>query len=121
MRYNNTRDDRLLQVDHIRPKQPLQGKAGSDELYNLAILCPPCNNAKSNVKTLELLRVHNDEKGFLYVETLDGLVELGDREHFAINRILELEKKGATRKTLQHIFRIILHGKLTVRNPPKER
>ena len=118
-RYNTTQDERLLQLDHIRPKQPLRGAAGSDELYNLAILCPPCNIVKSNDKTLEQLRRHNNERGFLYVESIDDLVELGEREQFAIRRIFELANKGETVKTLQHIFKITMQGDLTVRNPPR--
>lgn len=117
-RYNTTQDERLLQLDHIRPKKPLRGVAGSDELYNLAILCQPCNNVKHNNKTLEQLRSHNNERGFLYVESVDDLVQLGEREHFAIRKIFELAKKGETVKTLQRIFKITMQGHLTVTNPP---
>ena len=116
-RYNNTQDVRLLQLDHIRPKQPPEGKAGSDELYNLAILCPPCNIAKSNDQTLEQLRKDNGEKGFLYVGSVDHLTELDEREHFAIRMIFEREENGETKKTLQHIFRMTIRANGTVSNP----
>ena len=113
-RYNGTQDEGLLQIDHIRPKRPLQGKAGTDELYNLAILCPTCNLAKSNTKTLEQLREHNRQRGFLYVESVNELVELDEREQFAIREIFNREWNGETRKTLQDIFGIIIRANGTV-------
>ena len=114
-RYSGTQDQGLLQLDHIRPKRPSFGKAGSDELYNLAILCPTCNGAKSNSKTLEQLRRVNDEKGLLYVESISNLVELDGREQYAIREIFQHEESGHTRKMLQDIFGMIIQATGTSR------
>lgn len=48
-----------LQVDHIRARKAKYGIAGDDELYNLALLCGPCNRRKSNTMTMGGLRWSN--------------------------------------------------------------
>ena len=69
-------DPRKLEVDHIRAKNYAFGVAGNDEMYNLGLLCGPCNLKKSNKLTLEQLREYNAQNGFLYVSHTDRLVDL---------------------------------------------
>ena len=48
-------DIRYLELDHIFPGS----EGGSNELPNRALLCNPCNRAKSNTRTLTALRREN--------------------------------------------------------------
>ena len=54
-------DQRYLDLDHIRPKSD----GGSNQIYNRALLCRPCNGAKSNRMTLSDLRNANRKAGYL--------------------------------------------------------
>ena len=118
-RTDGRRDPRYLEVDHIRPRS----SEGSDELYNIAILCSPCNRRKGDRMTLEQLRQMNAEEGDLYCVDFNDLIDLSDRERAIISKIIELAEKGETKKTLQEIFRIEVNASLTVRTPtlPEER
>ena len=107
------RDPRYLEIDHIRP----QSNKGSSELYNIAILCPPCNRRKSNRLTLEQLRQMNAERGDLYCDDINDLIDLSDRERAAIAKIVELAARGETKKILQDIFRAEMHAVLTAHPP----
>jgi len=44
-----------LQVEHIHPKNPRKGGAGSNRVSNLAIACAPCNQDKGNRPIEEFL------------------------------------------------------------------
>ena len=48
-------DPRYLQLDHVDPK----ADGSSNHLDNQALLCQPCNLAKSNKLTLGALRREN--------------------------------------------------------------
>ena len=52
-------DARYLELDHVTPKSD----GGSNHLDNRALLCKPCNLAKSNRKTLSQLRRDNMREG----------------------------------------------------------
>ena len=54
-------DERYLQLDHIDPK----ADGGSNHLDNRALLCQPCNQAKSNRITISQLRRQNTKDGHL--------------------------------------------------------
>ena len=54
------RDSRILQVDHRDPK----AAGGSDAYVNLTLLCPPCNQIKSDQLTLVGLQDYNKRNGF---------------------------------------------------------
>ena len=54
-------DERYLQLDHVDPK----ADGGSNHLDNRALLCQPCNQAKSNKLTLGALRRENIKQGHL--------------------------------------------------------
>ena len=54
-------DQRYLELDHIDPRSG----GGSNELDNRALLCTPCNLAKSNKLTLTGLWKQNRKKGYL--------------------------------------------------------
>lgn len=53
-----------LEVDHIRPR----ADGGADSLYNLVLLCRPCNARKSARITLTGLREKNRKDGFMVQE-----------------------------------------------------
>ena len=55
-------DDRHLELDRNQPK----AGGGSNNLDNRAMLCGPCNRAKSNILTLAGLRKENKRKGHWY-------------------------------------------------------
>ena len=63
---------------------------GDDELYNLALLHRTCNGLKGNRLTLEELRRHNGEHGWLYVEKAGDLVDLVEAQQFAVREILQV-------------------------------
>lgn len=54
-------DERYLQIDHVEPKSD----GGSNHLDNRALLCQPCNQAKSNRITISELRYRNTKEGHL--------------------------------------------------------
>ena len=54
-------DPRHLVLDHILPKKD----GGSNDLDNRALMCGPCNLAKSNQLTLSALRRQNRKEGYL--------------------------------------------------------
>ena len=54
-------DDRVLQVDHKLPKSD----GGSDAYDNLTLLCPPCNQIKSDWYTLGRLQELNEQAGHM--------------------------------------------------------
>ena len=54
-------DERYLQLDHVDPK----ASGGSNQLDNRALLCQPCNLAKSDKLTLKALRQENTKNGHL--------------------------------------------------------
>ena len=54
-------DERYLQLDHVEPK----ADGGSNHLDNRALLCQPCNHAKSNRITISELRRRNTKEGHL--------------------------------------------------------
>ncbi len=89
-RPNGTLDLTLLEVDHIRARHPTDGVPGDDELYNLALLHRTCNGVKGNRLTLEELRHHNGENGWLYVEKDADLVDLVEAQDFAVREILQI-------------------------------
>lgn len=64
-------DERYLHLDHISPKS----EGGSDDIGNLALLCQPCNDKKSNTMSLEGLRQANKSKGLMKTDELIDLVE----------------------------------------------
>ncbi|MFX0066889.1 MAG: HNH endonuclease [Candidatus Hermodarchaeota archaeon] len=45
-----TSGDRILEVDHVVPRQPERGQAGSNRMTNLVIACRTCNEAKGNTQ-----------------------------------------------------------------------
>ena len=53
---------KYLELDHILP----YSEGGSNELFNRAMLCKPCNLAKSNTMTLTALRRQNKKAGDWY-------------------------------------------------------
>ncbi len=57
----HTPDDRYLQLDHVDPK----ADGGSNHLDNRALLCQPCNGAKSNRITMSQLRRENIKSSHL--------------------------------------------------------
>ncbi|MFX0062985.1 MAG: RNA-guided endonuclease IscB, partial [Candidatus Hermodarchaeota archaeon] len=42
--------DTILEVDHVIPRQPTRGQAGTDRISNLVIACRACNEAKGNTQ-----------------------------------------------------------------------
>ena len=84
MRPNGSYDLTLLEVDHIRARNP-EGEltSGNDEIYNLALLHRTCNGIKRNNMTLEELRSHNVRNGLLYVASERQLVDLYEANQFA--------------------------------------
>ena len=54
-------DERYLQLDHVDAK----ADGGSNHLDNRALLCQPCNHAKSNRVTIGELRRRNTKEGHL--------------------------------------------------------
>ena len=54
-------DERYLELDHVDPK----ADGGSNHLDNRALLCKPCNGAKSNNLTMGALRRQNTKEGHL--------------------------------------------------------
>ena len=58
-----TPDERHLQLDHVNPTA--DGGSGFNHLDNRALLCGPCNLAKSNKLTLDALRRENIRQGHL--------------------------------------------------------
>ena len=54
-------DERYFQLDHVDPK----ADGGSNHLDNRALLCQPCNQAKSNRITMSQLRRENTKSGHL--------------------------------------------------------
>lgn len=87
-RPNGTLDETLLEVDHIRARNPVTGVQGDDELYNLALLHPTCNRVKRNKMTLEELRQHNTVNALLYVESVGQLVDVFAATQYAHEQIL---------------------------------
>ena len=67
--------------------------------------------------TLEELRDHNVVKDWVYVKDVDHLVNIDDRESYAINQIFEVSRKGQTNTTLQQIFRIEMTANATLTGP----
>lgn len=43
-----TSGDPILEVDHVVPRQPEEGQAGTNRITNLVIACRTCNEAKGN-------------------------------------------------------------------------
>ena len=110
---DGSRDPRYFEVDHIRA----QADKGSSELYNLAILCTPCNLRKGNRMTLEQLRQMNAERGDIYCAAVSDLINLDDRVLATIRKTIELAQRGETKKPLQEIFNIEMQASLTVTEP----
>ena len=54
-------DPRYLELDHIEP----QSESGSNHIHNRALLCKPCNLEKSDRMTLQGLRSHNKQSGYM--------------------------------------------------------
>ena len=54
-------DEQYLELDHVDPK----ADGGSNHLDNRALLCKPCNGAKSNNLTMGALRRQNTKDGHL--------------------------------------------------------
>ncbi len=48
-------NDTILNVEHVIPKKPKRGIAGTDRISNLAISCRTCNEEKSNLQPEEWL------------------------------------------------------------------
>ena len=67
-------DERYLELDHVDPK----ADGGSNHLDNRALLCKPCNGAKSNNLTMGALRRQNTKDGHL--EKPPG-TKRGDDDH----------------------------------------
>lgn len=94
-RPNGSLDDTLLEVDHIRARRSTEGKAGNDELYNLALLHRTCNGIKRNKLTLEQLREYNELNGLLWVTSKDDLIDLYEAVEFAQEQIaMHVAKHG---------------------------
>lgn len=91
-RPNGSLDLSLMEVDHIRAKRSAEGTRGDDELYNLAILHRSCNLKKSNKMSLEELRKYNAENGFLYVDSINELVDLFEVVRYSVQ---ELSRRAA--------------------------
>ena len=87
-RPNGSLDATLLEVDHIRARNPAEGIQGDDELYNLALLHRTCNLIKRNQLTLQDLRSYNADNGYLYVNTTSDLVDLFEAQQFASQEII---------------------------------
>ena len=87
-RPNGSLDATLLEVDHIRARNPAEGTQGDDELYNLALLHRTCNLIKRNQLTLQDLRSYNADNGYLYVNTTSDLVDLFEAQQFASQEII---------------------------------
>ena len=77
-------DPRYLDLDHIRPKSD----GGSNQIYNRALLCRPCNGAKSNRMTLSDLRRANRKAGYLKGEHSIDLQEAGAWAEAAFHEFL---------------------------------
>lgn len=58
-------DPRYLQLDHNAPRS----SGGLNHITNRILLCGPCNNAKSDDKTLIGLRKYNKKNGFMVAES----------------------------------------------------
>ena len=95
-RPNGSLDTTLLEVDHIRARNPAEGTQGDDELYNLALLHRTCNLIKRNRLTLQDLRTYNADNGYLYVSTTSELVDLFEAQQFANQEIIRhVTEQGA--------------------------
>ena len=80
---------RMLDVDHIWAKRDANTDVGgSDELYNLALLCRPCNGTKGNRLTLDDLRRKNGGEQRSY-KGLKDMVHLGKAIQFPNERIMQ--------------------------------
>ena len=80
----DTLTERQLVLDHIVP----QVDGGSDEIYNRALICFPCNSKKGDRLTLSALRTVNKEKAHAVV--LKGALRW-TREHFLKSLTQQLE------------------------------
>ena len=60
-------DSRFFELDHREPRSA----GGSNELYNRAVLCGPCNARKSDRMNLLQLRRENEREKQLYGELID--------------------------------------------------
>ena len=89
LRPNGTIDETLLEIDHIRAKKANEGKQGSDELYNLALLHRTCNGIKRNKLTLEELRDHNIKNELLWVNGKEELIDLYEVTEHANEQIIK--------------------------------
>ena len=76
--------ERQLVLDHIIP----QVEGGSDEIYNRALLCSPCNSKKGDRLTLSNLRKENNVK--THPVDLKGALPW-TREHFLKSFTKQLE------------------------------
>ena len=60
-------DARFFELDHREP----HSAGGSNEIYNRAVLCGPCNGRKSNQMNLLQLRNQNEREGQIYGPLID--------------------------------------------------
>ena len=80
----DTLTERQLVLDHIVP----QVDGGSDEIYNRALLCSPCNSKKGDRLTLSALRTETKVKA--HPVDLKGAL-MWTREHFLKSLTKQLE------------------------------
>ena len=50
-------DDPVLNIDHVVPRRPRSGPAGTNRVHNLVIACRTCNKAKDNLELQEWFRL----------------------------------------------------------------
>ena len=85
-------DKEYLELDHIRPKSD----AGSNELFNRAPLCGPCNRRKSNRIGLGELRRINRKAGRWHGKTpIDVRADLNHAMDWAMGILETRVKQGA--------------------------
>ena len=81
-----------LDLDHVLPAS----EGGSNELYNRAPLCGPCNRRKSNTMTLTNLRRFNKREMRWYGDhKIDRLVGIAAARQWATDYLTQQPQQGA--------------------------
>ncbi len=88
---------KYLELDHILPKS----EGGSNELFNRAMLCKPCNGTKSNTMTLTALRRQNKKARDWYGNTpIDQRIKLKNARVWAEQYLASLPSQSRLAITL---------------------